>query len=47
MTYDHFFSAALARLHSEQRYRVLPISSASPGVSRTQHGFPRTACARS
>ena len=22
MTYDHFFSAALARLHEEQRYRV-------------------------
>jgi 5-aminolevulinate synthase len=22
MTYDHFFSAALARLHAEQRYRV-------------------------
>jgi 5-aminolevulinate synthase len=22
MTYDHFFSAAVARLHEEQRYRV-------------------------
>ena len=22
MTYDHFFSAALARLHAERRYRV-------------------------
>jgi len=22
MTYDHFFSAALGRLHQEQRYRV-------------------------
>ena len=22
MTYDHFFSAALARLHEERRYRV-------------------------
>ena len=22
MSYDHFFSAALARLHAERRYRV-------------------------
>ena len=43
MTYDHFFSAALARLHEERRYRVfLPISSGSPGAFRAQFGIPRT-----
>jgi hypothetical protein len=47
MSYDHFFSEALARLHAERRYACLPISSALPGVSRMQYGIPRTACAQS
>jgi hypothetical protein len=45
MNYGHFFSAALARLHAERRCRVF--SSASPDVSRTLYGIPRTAHGRS
>jgi 5-aminolevulinate synthase len=43
VTYDHFFSAALARPHAERRYRVF----ADLGVCRTQHGIRRAARVRS
>jgi 5-aminolevulinate synthase len=34
MTYDHLFSAALARLHEERRYRVFA------GLERLAGRFP-------
>ena len=43
MIYDHFFSAALARLHENGATACLLILSASRGVSRTQYGICRTA----
>ena len=47
MTYDHFFSAAVARLHEEQRYRVFADLERIAGRFPTRPGGPRTACARS
>jgi len=37
MTYDHFFSAALARLHEERRYRVF--ADLEPIAGRFPHAI--------
>ena len=47
MTYDHFFSAALARLHAERRYRVFADLERIAGRFRTPDGIPLTVRVRS
>jgi len=47
MSYDHFFSAALARLHEERRYRVFADLERIAGRFPTRPGIPRTARTRS
>jgi hypothetical protein len=46
MAYDHFFSAALARLHEERRYRVFADLERIAGRFPTRPGIPRMARAR-
>jgi 5-aminolevulinate synthase len=46
MTYDHFFSGALARLREERRYRVFADLERIADVFPTRSGIPPTARAR-